>query len=377
VAALKVLHVQKVAGMGGSEQHLLSLLPALRAAGVDARMLVPAAGKSERFTEPLRARGVPVRVVAAGPDLNPFLVAALVRGIRAFRPDLVHTHLVHADLHGQVAAGLAGVGRVSSVHGTPDFYRREPYRTPARLAGRFARATIAISEYVRGFLQRVHLTPAHRIEVVPYGIDASRWALPAAERARARSSLGLQDGDVAVGIAARLIPGKGHAFLLEAYAVAARHAPRLRLLVAGDGPLRERLEREAARVGNGTVRFVGYLADMRAFMNACDVLAFPTEPALGEGFGLAALEAMASGRPVVATRVGSLPEVVRARETGLLVSPGAVDELASALLELAGDERLRNELGARAMQRARSVFSVESMVERTLAVYERALGGTR
>jgi glycosyltransferase involved in cell wall biosynthesis len=372
---LKVLHVQKVKGMGGSEQHLLTLLPALREAGVDARMLVPATGQSGRFTEPLRDRGVPTSIVPAGPDLNPVLVLALLRQIRVFRPDLVHTHLVHADLHGQIATALAGVGRVSSVHGTPSFYRREPYRTAARLAGRFTRVTIAISHHVRSFIQEVRLTRAPRIEVVPYGIDASRWQLSAAEHARARAALDLEPGDIAVGIAARLIPGKGHASLLAAHVLAARRSPRLRLLVAGEGPLRAQLESEAARLGNGTVQFLGYRSNMEAFMSACDILAFPTEPALGEGFGLAALEAMASGRPVVATRVGSLPEVVSARETGLLVAPGAVDELAGALLELAEDERLRGELGTRAAQRARTAFSVEAMVERTLAVYRRALRG--
>ena len=125
------------------------------------------------------------------------------------------------------------------------------------------------------------------------------------------------------------------------------------------------------------MRFTGYVADMRAFMNACDVLAFPTEPSLGEGFGLAALEAMAAGRSVVATRVGSLPEVVDAGRTGLLVGPGAVEELEGALVELAENAPLRSEMGARAQQRARSVFSVEAMIERTVAVYDRALRGTR
>src|SRR5882724_4955088 len=105
-----------MAGMDGSKQHLLTLLPALRAAGVDARMVVPAAGEATRFIEPLRARSVPTTVVAAGPDLNPLLVAALAREIRAFKPDLVHTHLIHADLHGQVAAAVTGARRVSSVH---------------------------------------------------------------------------------------------------------------------------------------------------------------------------------------------------------------------------------------------------------------------
>lgn len=374
---MKVLHVQKVAGIGGSEQHLLTLLPALRAAGADVRMLVPATREFDRFTDPLRASGVHVRAVSAGPDLNPLLIPSLLSEIRSFRPDLVHTHLVHADLHGQVAAGLARVRRVSSVHGTPGFYRREPYRSAARLAGRFCCATIAISDHVRRFLMSLKLAAPDRIAVVPYGIDASRWNLAEEDRARTRSQLGVAEGEVAIGIAARLIPGKGHELLLDAHRTASRDFPSLRLLIAGDGPLRSGLERQASALANQTVSFLGYLPDMRDFMNACDVLAFPTEPALGEGFGLAALEAMAAGRPVVATSTASLPEVVSDAETGFLVHPGAADELAARLLQLAQDERLRRELGRRGRERADALFSVETMVQRTIAVYERALNPTR
>ena len=112
------------------------------------------------------------------------------------------------------------------------------------------------------------------------------------------------------------------------------------------------------------------MADIRRFMGACDVLAFPTQPELSEGFGLAALEAMAAARPVIATRVGSLPEVVSDEATGLLIAPGSAEELARALIRLAHDARLRQEMGERARNRAREEFSLEAMVERTLAVYD-------
>jgi glycosyltransferase involved in cell wall biosynthesis len=179
---------------------------------------------------------------------------------------------------------------------------------------------------------------------------------------------------VAVGIAARLIPGKGHLVLLEAVADARRENPQLRLVVAGQGPLRAELEREAERIAPGATALIGFVEDVRAFMNACDVLAFPTQPALGEGFGLAALEAMACGRPVVATEVASLPELVSDGETGFLVDPRSVGALAAALATLAGDGELRQRLGARGQERARTTFSLERMVERTLAVYQEAIG---
>ena len=374
---MKVLHIQKVAGIGGSERHLLSLLPALARAGLDVRMLIAATDEAQRFADALNALGIPLRVVRAGPHLNPALAIAVAREMGSFRPDIVHTHLVHADIHGQLAMAASRSVRVSSVHSTDAFYRRQPFRTGARLAAHRAGAVIAISDHVRGFLEDLRLVPADRVRVVHYGIDVSGWPLDESDRRRAREQLGLGSAEVAVGIAARLIPGKGHSLLLEAVADARRENPRLRLLVAGRGPLRVALEREAERIAPGAVAFFGFVEDVKAFINACDVLAFPTEPALGEGFGLAALEAMASGRPVVATEVASLPELVRDGETGFLVDAGSVQDLAAALSDLADDGEQRERLGARGRERARTTFSLELMVERTLAVYHEAIGRAR
>jgi glycosyltransferase involved in cell wall biosynthesis len=357
--------------MGGSERHLLSLLPALAEAGIEVRMCVAATGRTREFTDRLRELGVPCSLVRAGPDVNPLLVGALWREIRRYRPDLVHTHLIHADLHGQLAARLAGTPGVSSVHSTHGFYGREPYRSAARAAGRAARLTIAISEHVRRYLEGLGIGRPGGVRTIHYGIDASRWLATDLERSRARTRFGLHANEVAVGIAARLMPHKGHPLLLEGYARAVREAPHLRLLVAGDGPLRGELTRRAQGLGD-TVRFLGFVGDIRGFMSACDVLAFPSQPEFGEGFGLAALEAMAAARPVVATAVCSLPEVVGAPEGGILVNPKDPDGLATALIELSDDAALRTAVGERAHARARERFSLESMVERTLSVYREA-----
>lgn len=368
---MKVLHIQKaMPGVGGSERHLLSLLPALAEAGVEVRMCVPVATQSEEFTERLRELGVPHTVIHAGRDLNPRLVAALRREIRDFRPDIVHTHLIHADVHGQLAARLAGVTGVSSIHGAHGFYQREPYRSAARLAGHSAARTIAISEHVGRFAAEMRLCRPGTIRVIPYGIDTSAWLASDAERASARSALGLDPGDVAVGVASRLVPHKGHSFLFDGYARASRRAPKLRLLVAGDGALRAELQREASTL-EADVEFLGFIPDIRSFLTACDLLAFPTQPEFGEGFGLAALEAMAAACPVIATAVASLPEVVGSDGlAGLLVDPAGVDELADALVMLGEDAELRRGMGERARERASSRFSLEAMVEHTLAVYD-------
>ena len=374
---MRVLHVQKVAGIAGSERHLLTLLPALTDRGVEIRMCVLAAGNFAAFVAACVSAGVETTVIPAGPDLNPAVVARLTKLVRQYRPDLVHTHLVHADAHGQLAARLTRTPAISSVHGIPSFYRRQPYRSVRQLAGRNACRTIAISEYVAGYLREHRLAPADRLRVIRYGMDTTGWELSPADRLAARDALGLAEEDFAVGIASRLIPHKGHATLLEALPAVLASQPRARLLVAGTGELRPELEAAARTLPPESVRFLGHLHDIRAFMNACDVIVFPTAPELGEGFGLAALEAMAAGRAVVASDVGPLPEIVEHDRTGLLIAATSPPELADALVRLDRDPSYRRRLGHAAAARARDVFGLAPMADATASVYADVLRTTR
>jgi glycosyltransferase involved in cell wall biosynthesis len=369
-----VLQIQKVKGMGGSERHLLSLLPGLAARSVDVRMCVLMEGAYRRFTEPLLDKGIETTFLPAGPDANPALIARVVRLIRRVNPDLVHTHLVHADLHAQIASRVARVPAVTSVHSTHTFNRRSPYGAAARFAIRLATRTIAISQYVRRRMEEVGAARPGTVAVVPYGIDATDWVLRASERNAIRAKLGLHPAEVAVGVVSRLIANKGHDLLFDAMTRVNANGKHVKMLVAGDGPLRDSLEERARLLLPGMVRFIGYSSDVRRVMNACDCIVFPTLPPLAEGFGLAALEAMAAGRPVAASAVGSLPEVVIHGETGLLFSPGDATDLASALTLLVKDADLRHRMGAAGRARALSMFTLDQMVTATLGVYQDALG---
>lgn len=378
---MRVLHIQRVSGVGGSERHLVSLLPALVGCGLDLEMCVLATGDAHRFIDDLAEAGVPATAIPAGPDVNPFAIARLAREIRTFRPDLVHTHLIHGDTHGQVAARLSSVAGVSTFHASPPLYGQQPYRTVARLVAKLPRLTIAISAHIGRFLVQSGLAEPDQVRVIHYGLDARGWRLPDKDRAHARHELGLEPGDVAVGVASRLIPEKGHADLIDAMAILAGGGTHLRLLVAGVGELRGSLERKAEAVlPPGSYRFLGFVEDIRAFMNACDVFTFPTTPDFGEGFGMAALEASAAGRPIVATAVGPIPEVVADGESGRIVPPRSPARLADAILELSSDAALRHRLGEGAARRAREVFGLDRMVEQTLGVYGEAIsrdGGRR
>ena len=368
---MRVLHIQRAKGVSGSERHLLTLLPALGALGVETRMCVLETGDGDRFVRDLRRADVDVTVQDAGGDINLRLIPALVNEIRRYRPDVVHTHLVHADVAGQLAARSLRVPAVSSVHATPEFWRREPYRTTGRIVGHLARRRIAISEHVARFLREVRLSPPERIRVVHYGIDAEGWARHAPVRAEARTTFGVSEGEIVIGVAARLIEGKGHPTLLRAVgrAVTDDGVP-FTLLIAGDGSERDQLEALAREVcPPDRVRFLGFIDDVPGFLAACDLVAFPTD-GHGEGFGLTALEAMAAGRPVVASDFASLPEVVEDGRTGLLVPPSSVDALRRALVQLGLDAGAREEMGIRGAARARDVFGLDKMASCTLDVYE-------
>jgi glycosyltransferase involved in cell wall biosynthesis len=372
---MRVLHVQKVKGIGGSERHLLSLLPALRDTGMEVAMVVIASDQAGRFVERMQATGVPVQELRARDlPLSPGLALDIGKAIKRYRPDLIHTHLIHADVHGQVAARRVGLRGVSSIHSVEGFYRREPYRSAAALAHRLAVRTIAISRFAGEYIVRARVVRSERLRVVPYGIDVKDWSLSDSQRLVARRELGVDGDDVVVGIAARLTEGKGHADAIQAVERVSREIPRVRLMIAGEGPLREPLEAVARKLPRDRVRFLGFVQDVPRFMNAVDVVCFPTRPWLGEGFGLAALEAMASCRPVVATAVASLPEVVLDGETGLLVPAGDVGVLARALGRLAADTDERSRMGAAGRYRAGSTFSLDAMVRRTNEVYQEALG---
>jgi glycosyltransferase involved in cell wall biosynthesis len=352
---VKVVHVHRIRGIGGSERHLLALLPALRDRGVDVSFvgLDDPAGVLEPFYAEL---DVPFERLPAPRDADPLLALRLARALRRSRPDLVHTHLVHADVYGAL---VPGVRLVSTKH-NPDPFRAGPFRFAERALTMRAARVIAISEAVRRFsVERVGL-PASRVEVVRYGLDE----LPAPWAANPPLAPGYAPFLLAV---CRLEPQKG----LDTAVRALSAIPEARLLVLGEGPQRESLTSLAASLGVGErLLLPGRVGDVAALYRQAQVL---VHPARWEGFGLALLEAMLAGKPVVAARAGSAPELVADGETGLLVPVDDPGALAAAITSLLDDRDRMDAMGRAGRERARAEFSVERMAAGTIDVYERAL----
>ena len=372
----RMIHLSKMTGAAGSEGHLLALLPGLRARGVDARlwMLVEPGNPVQDYVDRAEASGVPVERVVIRRHLDPGLWRRLAARLRDARPDLVHTHLIHADLYGIPAARWAGVrGVVSSRHNDDRFRRWLPVRALSRWLWRQADAGIAISEAIRRFAIAYEGVPPENIHTIHYGLDPASVHAPPDARARLRRELGLPADAPLVGSVCRLIEQKGLDSALDGFSQVAAQFPAAHYAIAGDGPLRDALEAQAARLGVADrVHFLGWRADAPAIFAALDVLLAPSR---WEGFGLVFLEAMALGVPVISTRVSAIPEVIADGETGWLVPPDDQAAIAGALrAALAGpDERCRRGKAGRA--RLESQFTVDAMVDRTLAVYQGVVGG--
>lgn len=356
-----VLHIQKVAGISGSEAHLLQLLPDLRARGWDVRFLMlhedePGAWE---FADELRSRDVPLDAIRLRADVDPLAFSEVVAYLGRLRPRILHTHLVHADVYGQLAGGIARVPfRLSTKHGFNEFREGRWFGFADRSVGSLAHVHVAISEGLARYLAETEGFDAQDFEIVHYGIAADGEPAP---------YTGSEPRLLCVG---RLIPIKGHLVLLRALADARADVPELVLDVAGRGPLEPALRTYARELGvEDAVRFLGFVSPVQ---RALEEAAIVVVPSLGEGFGMVALEAMERARPVVASAVGGLPEIVADGETGLVVPPADAQALASAIVELAGDLPRAAEMGRAGRTRALTRFTPERCVERVEELYARA-----
>ncbi len=373
---MRVIHIIKVIRIAGAEQHLITLLGGLRVQHIDARMilLVEPHKPMADYIAALNAQGVPVQPMIIRHHADVTLIPRLRTALEALAPDIVHTHLIHADLYGTLAARWLGVPIISSRHNDDAFRYRAPVRIVNRRLWRMTTAGIAISDAIAEFSIKIEGARPEQIHRIHYGLDTSIRPLDRTDAKRKLTAeLKLPTDTQLIGMVCRLIEQKGVRYGLEAFIQLAETFPMAHLLVAGEGLLRPELEARAKEAGlKNRVHFLGWRSDAAALMAAFDML---LAPSLWEGFGLVLLEAMAQQTPIIASRVSAIPEVVIDRETGLLVSPRDVNGLKDALNELLKDAALRQHMGMMGRDRLETAFSATRMVRETIELYHTITDG--
>ncbi len=309
------------------------------------------------------------------PFARPVDFRTLIALLRLFRRgafDIVHSMGLRADFHARLAARLAGHARVvttvAMLAGGFDVFlwRRKLYQVAERVSERWVNAFLTDSEYTRRQLIEGHRIPASRVRKMYIGADPMAFDPDKANGVRVRRELGLGPGPL-VGSLGRLVSQKGHENFLDAIAVVSRQIPDLQALVVGEGPLGPVLRARAEAIGiAGCTRFVGVRRDLADLLSALDVLVIASNL---ESIPVILFEAMALARPIVATTVGGIPEVVEDKQHALLVPPRDPVAIAKAIEAVLEDPGASAAMGRRARDRVVQQFNVQDCIEAVVQSY--------
>jgi glycosyltransferase involved in cell wall biosynthesis len=359
-------------GHGGAEHLLGAYLRHSPDLNVTAEVCALQERDGNPMAEPIRRLGVPVRTLAVTRLLRPDAYSQVNRAIDAAKPDVIHAQLEFATILGGLAARWRNIPMISTIHtiGKPDPLTRAAlrFRTEAWALRRFADRVVAVSEFARrGYLADFGLSPG-QVVTIHNGVDIERFRARPGMRTAARSELGIPPNvPLAITVAVLRRP-KGIGDMLAAMPAALERIPDLHYLVVGEGPARHDLERLVSERGlDDRVILAGNRSDVPRMLAAADVFVLPSHT---EALPTAVAEAMAAGLPVVATRVGGIPEMVD-HETGILVEPGDPDSLAVAISDILAGADMGRSLGERGAQRAAHRFDIRRQTSQLVAEYRK------
>jgi glycosyltransferase involved in cell wall biosynthesis len=384
---VKVLRVIARLNMGGPALHVSYLADGLRGRGYETTLVAGTLARGEDSMSFVADElGVRIeRVPELSREISPLrdlrAVLRLARLIRRERPEILHTHTAKAGAVGRLAALATGDTRppiiVHTFHGHVlrgyfDPLRAYGFRLLERWLARYTTKLIAVSPQVRDDLVALGVAPAEKFAVIRLGIELEqRVSTEPGARAETRRLLGVPQDAFVVGWIGRMTGVKNTDEVLKALRLLHDRGVDAYLCMVGDGPDRPRLERRAHDLG--VVKrclFLGYQEQVARFYAAFDGMVLPS---VNEGTPVSAIESLAAGRPVVATRVGGVPDVVEHGEDGFLVEPGSTEELADRLAELAREPELRERMGEHGRGRVVDRYAVARLVDDVDALYRELL----
>ena len=373
--------------VGGPALHVAYLTAGLADRGYDTTLVAGTVGRGEEsMAFVAESKGVRVEVLdELGRKISPLrdarAVLRLAQLIRRERPTILHTHTAKAGAVGRLAAVLAGRARppivVHTVHGhvLRGYFNRVAtlgFRGLERALAGVTTKLIAVSPEVRDDLVALGVAPASKFEVIRLGIELEQRVAPDdGARRETRRQLGLSGDPFLVGWVGRMTAVKRTDLVVRVLRRLVDRGVDAHLLLVGDGPDRDGLERYAHELG--VIRrclFLGYQEDVAPYYEAMDALLLPS---VNEGTPVSVIESLAAGRPAVATRVGGTPDVVRDGVDGFLVDSDDADDLAARLAELAADPARRARMGASGRERVLERYAVDRLVDDVDALYRRLL----
>jgi glycosyltransferase involved in cell wall biosynthesis len=385
---MRIAHVITRLIIGGAQENtLLTCEDLLRIYGDEVLLVTgPPLGPEGSLLERARAGGVPLAVI---PELRRSIhpwrdwrsYRRLVGVLGRFQPDVVHTHSAKGGILGRMAASRLGVRAiVHGVHGAPfhpyqNAWARRFSCACERWAAPKCHAFVSVADAMTDLMVGSGVAPREKFTTVYSGMEVEPFLQSARLREAVRAALGYLPEHLVIGKVARLFHLKGHQYLIQAARAVVAAEPRARFLLVGDGILRDPLCRQIAQAGlTGHFQLLGLVPPQRIpeLLSAMDLV---VHASLREGLARVLPQALISGKPVISYDVDGAREVVISDQTGFLLPPESIDEMAAAIIRLAGDPALRQRLGAEGRRRFTDVFRHEHMTAELRALYERLLAG--
>lgn len=350
---LRVLEAITPSKIGGAEVFVANLCESLPALGAHVELFIPS---GRPFVGYMADRGIPAVTWKTHGKLDLLTILRLASLIKRTNADIIHTHLSTASLLGALAAKLAGKPSVAHVHGLN-----------TATCFTYSTLVIAVSNAVKQHLCAQGLDP-NKIRVVHNGVDIQKFE--PVNSADAKLKLGYDAKSPLFGVFGRLSSEKGQRVAIEAMFLLLKDYPTARLVLAGDGKDLDDLKTTAQALGiTENIQFAGFANDIRCLMSACDAIIVPS---LKEGFGLAAVEAMALERPVVASAIGGLNEIVLPNETGFLVAPNDPNIIAESIKQIIKDPILAESMGKRGRARVEESFNLPKQMQQVFSILSEA-----
>jgi len=357
---LNVLHLALNSSIGGTERMVLSLAGHLNK-DLFQSLICTLVGDGTLIAEARRC-GIPAVDLRMRGAFDIRIIGKLKRLIKRERVDILHTYLYHANILGRFIGRWFAVPAVISTQRSTDNWRAFHHRVIDRWTAGMADVIVSNSLAGKRRLVQTENIPEDKIKVIYNGIEVDA-AGAGARGAALKKSLGIEHGTRVIMSVANLKQSKGLAYLIRAMPHVLRFYPDTRLVIVGYGPLRAELEALSRAVGVAdTVIFAGYQSDAVGHIAFCDIFVLPS---LWEGTPVALMEAMALGKPVVASDVGGVSEIVDHFHTGFLVPPEDAVWISEAVLTLLSNPHLSRKLGRKAREKIEKDFPLHTMVRET------------
>ncbi|MGB9715901.1 MAG: glycosyltransferase [Thermodesulfovibrionales bacterium] len=368
---IRILEIYTNSNIGGVQQHILSLLKEYNREIVSP--LFCCFGKKGEIGVEIEKLGIDC-IFLDRPKYKRFSLSIIIDLYNLMKKkeiNVVKTHNYYANLYGRLSALMAGVPvKIASVQ--IDYHRKDKSiirRIVNNLLSKITDKVVAISESVKMDILKYDHVPEDKVTVIYNGIDGDRFS--GIEKNLIRSELGISPETLVIGTVGRLVFQKGHQYLLEAISKLKGRIPRLMLLIVGDGRLKDELKDYAKALNiSQDVLFLGNRRDIPEILSAIDIFVFPS---LWEGLGMALIEAMAAGKPIIATDIPPIREIVNSEKVGILVPPKNSNAIADSIEFLFHNKNFAENLSNAARERVFTTFHIKTTARQYTELFENIL----